>query len=107
MTFSSAVSAGRSWNDWNTNPTMRPRSRARPSSVSAKRSSPSTITRPEVGTSRPANNPSKVDLPEPEAPRIATASPARTSKLASFTIVSSWSGVETCLVSPSHFTIAG
>jgi len=46
-------------------------------------------------------------LPEPEAPRIATASPARTSKVASFTIVSSWSGVETCLVSPSHFTIAG
>src|SRR5689334_14954600 len=105
MTFSSAVSAGKSWKDWNTKPTIWPRSRARPSSSRAKSSSPPIHTRPDVGTSSPASSPSRVDLPEPDAPRIATASPGRTSRLASFTMVSAWSGVVTCLVSPCALTI--
>ena len=37
--------------------------------------------------SSPASNPSKVDLPEPDAPRMATASPAATAKVACFTMV--------------------
>src|SRR5262245_9223776 len=80
MTFSSAVSDGSSWNDWNTKPTERERSAARSSSSSAKRSVPSSSTLPPVGVSRPARMASSVDLPEPEAPTIATASPAVTLK---------------------------
>src|SRR5687768_1681932 len=80
MTFSSAVSAGSSWNDWNTKPTRRPRSSARRSSSSEKMSWPSSSTAPLDGVSRPARIASSVDFPEPEAPTTATASPRVTSK---------------------------
>ena len=45
-TFSSAVMLGSRWKDWNTSDTRPRRSRARPSSSSAARSSPSRRTRP-------------------------------------------------------------
>src|SRR5262245_6282454 len=80
MTFSRALSAGSSWNDWNTKPSVRPRSSARRSSSSANRSAPSSSTVPAVGVSRPARIASSVDLPEPEAPTTATASPGVTAR---------------------------
>lgn len=80
MTFSSAVRFGSSWNDWNTKPTWLARSRARPSSSRANRSWPASLTLPALGTSSPASSPSKVDLPEPELPVMATALPASTVK---------------------------
>ena len=76
ITFSSAVSAGSNWKLWNTKPTFSPRRRARPSSSSA-----DSVVAVEadacrsLGRSRPASSDSKVLLPEPEAPTIATASP--------------------------------
>src|SRR5687767_2188800 len=103
MTFSSAVIEGRSWNDWNTKPSMRPRSAARPSSSSALSSWPSILTDPELGVSRPASSPSSVDLPDPDTPTIATASPALTSKLTPLKMVNSASPVVTCL--PSSETL--
>ena len=60
------------WKDWNTKPTFSPRSRARSSSLSEPRSTPSSQTRPEVGRSRPASRPSSVLLPLPDGPRMAT-----------------------------------
>src|SRR5947208_15313624 len=51
------------------------RSLARASSSSANRSAPSISTRPALGASRPGRIASSVDLPEPEAPITATASP--------------------------------
>ncbi len=50
-------------------------------------SSPKMLTWPAVGTSRPASSPSKVDLPEPEAPTIAAVSPASMARLISSSIV--------------------
>src|SRR5512143_153586 len=91
MTFSSALSAGSSWNDWNTKPSSFARSAARPSSPSANSSTPSSCTLPALGVSRPASRPSSVDLPEPEAPRMATASPAMTARSISCRITS-WLG---------------
>lgn len=99
MTFSSAVMDGSSWNDWNTKPTMRPRSSARPSSSSAESSCPSMRTVPELGVSRPASKPSNVDLPDPETPTMATDSPARTSKLTPDRMVNRASPVLTSLPS--------
>jgi hypothetical protein len=46
MTFSSAVSPVSNWKDWNTKPTRRARSRARPSSSRPPRSTPASHTRP-------------------------------------------------------------
>src|SRR3990172_4629499 len=80
MGFSSAVSAGRSWNDWNTNPTERPRKAARASSSIEKMSTPSSSILPELGVSSPARIASSVDFPDPEAPTIATASPGVTAR---------------------------
>src|SRR5690606_33135023 len=80
-TFSSAVRLGNSWKDWNTNPTCAARNAALASSSSENKSFPNNLTCPEEGTSRPASNPSKVDLPEPELPVTATASPSATVKL--------------------------
>jgi hypothetical protein len=54
-------------------------------------------TRPRVGTSRPASSPSSVDLPEPEAPTMATASPAMTLKEISCRITSRPSPLGTSL----------
>src|SRR5690606_31103498 len=42
---------------------------------------PSRRTRPELGTSSPANRPSSVDLPDPELPVMASAWPLSTVKL--------------------------
>src|SRR5262245_59897598 len=105
ITFSNAVSAGSSWNDWKTNPTMRRRSAARPSSSSRARSMPSTSTCPDDGRSSPASSPSSVVLPEPEAPTIATASPGSTSKLTLSRIVKVAAPVATCLPRAMAFTI--
>src|SRR5678815_4858106 len=58
-------------------------------------------TLPDVGVSRPANSASNVDLPEPETPTMATASPACTLKLTSRKMVNDVSPVVTCLVSPA------
>src|SRR5438445_703758 len=58
-------------------PTRLLRCRARASSSSFARSSPSTRTVPPVGRSRPATTLSNVDLPEPEGPIKATNSPCR------------------------------
>src|SRR5690606_29252257 len=101
MTFSSAVRLGRSWNDWNTKPTWRARRRARPSSSSANRSCPARRTVPEDGTSRPAMSPSRVDLPDPELPVMATALPAATVKSIPSRIDSVPPASDTCLPSPA------
>lgn len=100
MTFSSAVRLGSSWKDWNTKPTWLARRRARPSSSRAKRSWPARCTLPDEGTSRPASSPSKVDLPEPELPVMATALPARTVKSMPSRIDSSPPASATRLPSP-------
>ena len=42
------------------------------------RGAPSVTTRPAVGRSRPPTMPSRVDLPQPDGPMIATVSPSRT-----------------------------
>ncbi len=75
ITFSSAVSAGSSWNDWNTKPSRRWRIAARSSSDSVDNAWPSSHTSPEVGWSSPASRPSSVVLPEPDAPTIAIDAP--------------------------------
>src|SRR5688572_27906724 len=62
-------------------PTSVRRSRARAASVRADTSSPSKITRPLVGRSRVPSRWSNVDLPTPEAPMMATLSPAFTVRL--------------------------
>src|SRR6267142_154815 len=100
MTFSSAVSAGSSWNDWNTKPTLRPRSSARWSSSSENRSVPSIATPPVVGVSRPARIASRVDLPDPEAPTIAAASPGVISRSMSRRMTRSLSPLFTVLPMP-------
>src|SRR5262245_12811579 len=82
------------------NPTIRPRSAARPSSSSAYISCPSICTAPAEGVSRPASSARSVDLPDPETPTMAIASPARTSKLTSASMVSSVSPVLTCFARP-------
>src|SRR5688572_19200672 len=106
MTFSSAVMAGSSWKDWNTKPTVRARNAARPSSSSAKRSRPAMRTRPALGVSSPASNPSNVDFPEPDTPTMATASRGATSKLTSARMVNTEPSVGTVLPSSSTRTIA-
>lgn len=54
---------------------------------------------PELGVSSPASNPSSVDLPEPDTPTTATASPAWMSKLTSERMVNPDAPMLTCLVS--------
>src|SRR3569832_2007095 len=93
MTFSSAVRLGSRWYDWNTNPTRAARNWARPSSSSAESSVPSKNTWPVVGRSRPASRPSRVDLPAPEAPTTATASPGKMLRSIPASRVSSPSGL--------------
>ena len=58
------------------------------------------MTSPAVGVSKPASNPSKVDLPEPEGPVIAMDSPEDTVKWISSRIVSSPVASETRLQRP-------
>src|SRR5262245_9670579 len=100
MTFSSALSAGSSWNDWNTKPRVRPRSSARRSSSSANTSVPSSSTVPALGVSRPARMARSVDLPEPEAPTTATASPRVTARSISRRMTRSDSPLFTVLPMP-------
>src|SRR5512138_1798273 len=45
--------------------------------------SPSTLTSPRSGFSKPASTPSSVDLPQPDGPMMATNSPSPTEKLMS------------------------
>src|SRR3989338_6802740 len=54
------------------------RKRARSVSPSVLNSTPSSLTRPAVGESKPDNMFRSVVLPDPEGPRIATPSPRRT-----------------------------
>src|SRR5437764_2800275 len=58
-------------------------------------------TSPAVGRSSPANRPSSVVLPEPDAPTMATAAPGSTSKLTFSKIDSGSSPLWTILVRPS------
>lgn len=60
--------------------------------------------RPLLGVSRPASNPSKVDLPEPEAPTIASASPGLTRKPISCRMVNVPSPLTTVLPSETTST---
>src|SRR3954470_176553 len=100
ITFSSAVRAGRSWNDWKTKPSRRPRSSARWSSSRARKSCPSRCTLPAVGVSSPARSARSVDLPEPEAPTMASASPEVTSRSMSRRMTSSLVPLFTVLPMP-------
>src|SRR5262245_13114699 len=54
--------------------------------------------RPSVGSSSPASNASNVDLPAPDAPMIATVSPASMFRSTAARMVSVPSGLLTCLV---------
>jgi acyl-CoA thioesterase-1 len=102
ITFSSAFRCASSWKDWNTKPSLALRRLARPSSSSAKMSTPSRITVPRTGVSRPASRPSSVDLPEPEAPTMASVSAGCTVKSTLCRIVSSPLASATRLLRP-HF----
>ncbi len=97
MTFSSAVSAGSNWNDWNTNPRSRARSAARPSWSSVESATPSSTTSPDVGSSSPASKPSSVVLPDPLAPTMATVSRSSMSKVTPSRMVSGASPLRTIL----------
>ncbi|GGU13424.1 hypothetical protein GCM10010178_00770 [Lentzea flava] len=77
-TFSVAVRASERWNCWNTNPSLLPRSADRLRSGSDETSWPSISTVPDDGRSRVPIRCSRVDLPEPDGPTIASNSPALT-----------------------------
>ena len=68
------------WKAWNTKPIASRRSAVRPASSSRARSVPATMTSPESAVSSPAMMLSKVDLPAPDSPRIATCSPASSAR---------------------------
>src|SRR2546423_11445950 len=74
--FSSAVIEGMRWKDWKTKPILRPRKLASASSPIRVISSPSMRISPDVGASRPATRPSRVDLPLPEGPTTAMNCPS-------------------------------
>jgi hypothetical protein len=78
ITFSSAVSVGRSWKNWNTIPTVSPRQPARSFSLKSLRSRPATLTLPLVTLSIPVMTFRIVDFPLPLGPTIATISPGST-----------------------------
>ena len=78
--------------------TVRERTAARASSSSVNNSVPASRTWPLVGTSSPAMIDSRVLLPEPEAPTMATDSCARSSKLMSWRMVNVPVASATCLV---------
>ncbi len=67
--------------NWKIMPILARRYFARPVSVSSSTRTPSTVTLPDVGLSSPAIMFSRVDLPLPDGPRTASASPARTSRV--------------------------
>jgi len=76
MTCLSAVVRGSRLNCWKTKPMVRLRSRARSSADMRPMSRPSIARLPLVGVSSPPIRFIMVDLPDPEAPMIATNSPA-------------------------------
>src|SRR5690554_2812365 len=98
MTFSRALRLSSSWNDWNTKPTCSARRAARWSSSRLPRDWPARITSPRLGRSSPASRLSRVDLPEPEAPTMATLAPRAISRLTSSRMVSLASGASTTLL---------
>jgi acyl-CoA thioesterase-1 len=98
MVFSSAVSAGSSWKDWKTKPSSG-RAVRRGHPRRARKVLAAQMHLPDAGRSRPAISPSSVDLPEPEAPTMATASPAVTANEISCRIVSVPSPLGTTLPS--------
>src|SRR6185436_7237491 len=63
-------------------------------------------TAPLDGVSSPASSASSVDLPEPDTPTTATASPGTTLKLTSSRMVSAVSPVLTCLPRPDAVMMA-
>lgn len=77
MTFSSAVSVGKSWK---TMPTLSPRHAASLSSFIWSMRSPAIVTLPSVGLSMPVIMFRIVDLPEPEGPTMATSCPSSMSR---------------------------
>ena len=80
MTFSSAVSVGKSWKNWKTMPTLAPRQAASLSSFIWSMRSPAIVTLPAVGRSMPVIMLSIVDLPEPDGPTMATSWPSSMSR---------------------------
>ena len=66
MTFSSAVSEGRSWNDWKTKPTLRPRNSARASTAKQAQSRAKMLARMQP-IAELANDPSlSFGFPDPD-----------------------------------------
>src|SRR2546428_2878397 len=90
MTFSSAVNSGSRWWNWKTNPIFRLRNSASAWSSMANISFLSKRTVPLVGRSRVPRMWSRVVLPTPEAPTMATSSPRLISRLTPF---STWTTV--------------
>ena len=73
--FSSAVRTGSRLKNWKTKPSLSRRSLVSAPSSRPVISSPSSVTVPEVGVSRPARMCIRVDLPEPDGPMIAVKRP--------------------------------
>ena len=67
-------------NSWNTKPRLSRRKAAASDSRTADMSRPSSSTRPAVGLSSAARIFSRVVLPEPDSPMMATYSPSSTEK---------------------------
>ena len=79
--LSSTVMSSSRLKNWKIMPTCRRRNRARPVSLSLSTRSSPTRTSPLVGRSSPAIRLSSVDLPLPDGPITASASPGATSRL--------------------------
>ena len=76
--FSYTLSTGTRLYAWNTKPIFRRRKMVSSSSFRVDSSRPSTVTVPEGGRSSPPSMCSRVDLPDPDVPMIATNSPFST-----------------------------
>src|SRR5262249_52902748 len=84
-----------------------PRSRANRSSSSLVMSTPSIDTDPVVGASRPAINPSSVDLPLPDGPTIATKCPRGMSSVSGCRMVSGLSPLTTVFETSRRLITSG
>src|SRR5450755_4043558 len=80
MTFSSAVRYGIRWNCWKMKPTFSARARFKSWLEILATSSPSSQISPEDERSRHPIRLTRVDLPEPEGPMMASHSPGATSR---------------------------
>eukprot|EP01022_Parablepharisma_sp_SALTPOND_P029462 TRINITY_DN735_c0_g1_i1.p1 TRINITY_DN735_c0_g1~~TRINITY_DN735_c0_g1_i1.p1 ORF type:complete len:1397 (+),score=453.90 TRINITY_DN735_c0_g1_i1:9191-13381(+) len=78
-TLSSAENSGNRWWNWQTKPSDWLRKLPRSRSPRLAKSLPSRVTLPLLGVSSPPSRCSSVDLPEPDAPTMATCSPGWTS----------------------------